>query len=92
MINQALQIIGFGVFGYSFKYTSGILLGIKIDLTNDFIIGLGLNITSWKLNWNSDPDLTFISINFIAVFILGFIFKAKERYDKQTATELKNDE
>lgn len=91
MINQALQVIGFGVLGYSFKYTSGILLGLTVDLTNDFIIGLNFNVTTWKMNWNSDPDLTYISINFIAIFILGFIFKAKERYDKQNEAELKND-
>lgn len=83
IINQALQIIGFGVLGYSFKYASGVLLGLRIDLTNDFIIGLDLNITTWKLNWNSDPELTFISINFIAILILGFIFRAKEKLEKQ---------
>ncbi|WP_034257695.1 hypothetical protein [Altibacter lentus] len=83
IINQALQIIGFGVLGYGFKYTSGILLGVRIDLTNDFIIGLDLNITSWTLYWNSNFDLSFISINFFAIFILGFIFKVKDTLEKK---------
>ncbi len=93
MINQALQVIGFGVLGYSFKYTSGILLGLTVDLTNDLIIGLNFNVTTWKMNWNSDPDLTYLSINFVAIFILGFIFKAKEKFDnKRSEIELINKE
>ncbi|WP_028375095.1 hypothetical protein [Leeuwenhoekiella sp. MAR_2009_132] len=93
MINQALQVIGFGVLGYGFKYTSGILAGLKVDLTNDFIIGLNFNVTTWKMNWNSDPDLTYININFVAIFILGFIFKAKEKFDNnKSEIELFNNE
>jgi len=93
MINQALQIIGFGILGYSFKFTSGLLLGLTVDFTNDFIIGLNFNVTTWKMNWNSDPDLTYISINFVAIFILGFIFKGKEKFDNKTnEIELINNE
>jgi hypothetical protein len=79
IINQAMQVIGFRVLGYGFLYTSGLLSGIIVDLSNDFIIVLNFNLATWKMNWNSEPELTYISINFVAIFILKFIFNVKEK-------------
>ncbi|WP_037320273.1 hypothetical protein [Salegentibacter sp. Hel_I_6] len=83
IINNAFQVIGFGVLGYGFKYVSGLIAGLKIDLTNDIIFTIDFDITNWKMSYNSNPDLTYISINIIAIVVIGFLFNAKERIEKQ---------
>src|SRR4051794_7907039 len=34
LINQYLQLISFAILGYGFKYISGLLLSVGVDLTN----------------------------------------------------------
>lgn len=83
IINQALQVIGFSVLGFGFVYSSGFVFAVGLDFTNDLIIDFNFNIPNWAINNKGNKDLTFISINIIAIFILGFIFNAKEILKKK---------
>ena len=83
IINNSIQVIGFGVLGYGFKYVSGIIAGIRLDMTNDMIFLFDFDLTNWKMNYNMDPELTYISINIFAIVIIGFLYKAKEQIEKQ---------
>jgi hypothetical protein len=81
IINQALQIISFGIFGFALKYTSGFYAGFGIDLTDDIITRLDFGINTWQLYLNANPDLATLYINVIPILILGFIYKSKKRLE-----------
>lgn len=87
--NQLLQIIGFAVFGYAFHFTAGIYAGIKLNLTNDTILTFMLGHSAARININTQPELTIISINFMALILLTIILKLKESFEKN-AEQLKN--
>lgn len=77
IFNQLLQIFSFGLFGYSFEYISGILLGVTIDVTKDFIFRFVFRLTTCEISLNSNPEVFYISVNFIAIFILNYLFNVK---------------
>jgi hypothetical protein len=69
VINQVLQIVGFAILGYAFKYVSGISFTILIDLSeNTFFFNLGLS--EWKILLMGHSDLSNVSINLIPIFII----------------------
>jgi len=74
IINQAFQIIGFSVLGFGFFYVAGLYAGLRIDLTNDIILGFNFDVSHFKINFNSNYELTYISINFIPIIILSYLF------------------
>ena len=82
ILNQAFQIISFGIFGFAIKYTSGLYAGFGIDLSNDFITKFDIGFNSWKLYLNSNPELAFLYINIIPILIIGFIFRTKDKIEK----------
>ena len=81
IINQSLQIISFGVFGFAIKYTSGFYAGFGIDLTDDLITRFDFGINTWKLYLNANSDLVFLYVNIIPILILGFIYRSKTRLE-----------
>ncbi|MGC4041832.1 MAG: hypothetical protein QM710_13885 [Flavobacterium sp.] len=80
--NQLIQTIGFGILGYGFHFTAGIYAGIKINLTYDTIMTFMLGHSSGMINWNINPEFTEISINFIALLLINFIFNWKAALKK----------
>ena len=82
--NQLIQIIGFGVLGYAFHFTAGIYCGIKLNLTHDTIMTFMLGHSAAMLNLNSNPEFTELSINFIALILINFIFNWKTQLEKVT--------
>src|SRR5258706_13508946 len=68
IINQAIQLFQWSMFGYGFSYSSGaeITLGIQ-GLT--FKFNLAVIVSSFKMAINSEDEF-FIKINLIAVFVI----------------------
>ena len=81
--NNFIQIIGFGIVNYSFKYVSGIFAGVYLDLTHDTKFGLDLGISTWELSLNSNSGSLLVNFNFIALLILNYLVNVKEKLEKQ---------
>jgi hypothetical protein len=78
LINQYLQLISFAILGYGFKYVSGLLLSVGVDLTNSFDMKFNVGIMStWEMNWNTDADKIEFNLNLVALFFIIFIDKLK---------------
>jgi hypothetical protein len=74
--NQLIQVVGFGISGFTFEYFSGIFLSVGLNITNDTIINYNAGINTWILNLGSNSTL-FININLVAIGLIFFIFKLK---------------
>lgn len=78
LINQYLQLISFVILGYGFKYVSGLLLSVGVDLANSFGMKFNMGIIStWEMNWNTDADKIEFNLNLVALFFIIFIDKLK---------------
>ena len=71
--NQLIQVIGFGISGFTFEYFSGIFLSLGLNITNDTIINYNAGFNTWILNLGSNSTL-FININLVALGLIIFIF------------------
>jgi hypothetical protein len=74
--NQLIQVVGFGISGFTFEYFSGIFLSLGLNITNDTIINYNAGFNTWILNLGSNSSL-FININLVALGLIFFIFKLK---------------
>lgn len=83
IFNNALQIIGFGITGYNFKFVSGFFAGLTLDLTNDVFAGLGFDFSIISLALGSSSESIFIHINIFAILVVLFIFKIKEKLERK---------
>jgi hypothetical protein len=81
--NQFIQIISFGVLGFYFKYSAGIYAGIKLNLTNDTIFTFMAGLSTTALAIDDYIDFKELSINFIALIIINFIFNLKSEFEKR---------
>ena len=75
---NSIQVVSFGVLGYVFKFVSGVCIGLNLDLTEDVIVGLLFDVTSFQINSQGSSDALFLGINFIPIIILYFLFKSKD--------------
>ena len=80
--NNALQIIGVGAAGYHFKFVSGFFAGITLDLTDDIFVGFGFDFSIITLALGSSNPSVFMTINIVAILVLGFILKIKDKIEK----------
>lgn len=55
--NQLIQVIGFGISGFTFEYFSGIFLSLGLNITNDTIINYNAGFNTWILNLGSNSTL-----------------------------------
>ena len=88
--NQLIQIIGFGVFGFAFNFTAGIYAGIKLNLTNETILKFFVGHSSSMININMNTEFTQLSINFIALILVNFIFNLKSKLIKNAEIQNRN--
>jgi hypothetical protein len=72
-VNQALQLLSFGLSGCLYTYTSGIDFFISFDFTNQLIVSLELGIPKMLLQFNNGAGLTFLNINIVALAIIIWI-------------------
>lgn len=88
IINQVLQIITFSVLGFTFQYTSGIFLYFGLNLTEDTLFTYNIGLTTFNFKWNSDSNITTFSINIVAVILMNFAFKLREKIAKEEENKL----
>lgn len=77
-INQALQLMSVSFFGYSFQYIAGFYIVMGIDLTDGFLLTSGTGLSTWQMLFNMDDGSLFVKVNFVAIFLILFIEKAKK--------------
>lgn len=82
-VNQCLQLVSISAFGFAFKYVSGIVLAVGIDLTESFYFIFDAGVSSWQISIYGDTAPFIISFNFVAVFILLFIDRLKRTIQKE---------
>jgi hypothetical protein len=84
--NNALQVLSIGIIGFHFNYVSGVFAGLILDLTDDFIFGLGFEFSSIMIGFEDVGELILININIFAIIVLGFIFRMKDKIEKKIKT------
>ncbi len=79
LVNQYLQLIGFSIVGYGFRYIAGLALYLGIDMTNDFFVSLKLEVLStWKIQLEDDSDVILINFNIIAMLAIIIINRLRK--------------
>jgi hypothetical protein len=79
LINQFLQLVNIEVFGFGFKYVSGIITYVGINWTNTLIIRLRYDFSGFLLNINNESEVVIINFNFFALFLILFIDRLMKR-------------
>ncbi|MDN3586907.1 hypothetical protein QWY86_09525 [Pedobacter aquatilis] len=82
-INQALQVINFAIFGFSFKFVAGLILSIGIDYTNDFNFTFNFSFPGFQFNINSNGELVTVGFNIVAIYLVYFINKIQQEIDNR---------
>ena len=72
-INQYLQIFGFFIFGYGFRYVAGFFITIGLNLTNSINFVADLGTSAWQINIDQESKACIISFNFVALFLILFL-------------------
>lgn len=78
ILNQLIQVIGFGISGFAYEYFSGVFLTIGFNITNDTIINYNIGFNTWTINLGSNSNL-FINANLVAILLMIFIFRLKNK-------------
>lgn len=87
VINQFLQIVGFAVFGFFFKYVAGIFVSAGIDLFDGFKLTFNFGISEFQLFFNRENDHAGINLNFFALGIIYWIEKIKNKRKLESVFE-----
>ncbi len=84
LINQFLQLINFSIAGYGFQYIAGVYLSIGLDLTKSIIFQFNLGISAWRITINEDATTSFVNFNFVALFLIIFIDRIRNKIKRDT--------
>ena len=79
IINNLIQVLGFGALGFAYKFVSGISLSLNLDFTEDTIIGLNFDVSNLQMNLIGTSESVFMNINLIAILVLNYLLKSKEK-------------
>ena len=79
---QLLQIINFTLFGYSFKFISGLGILLNVDFTDKIQMHLTASEPLFKFTYLIDPTETMIGINLAAILMAFFIIDLKRKMDR----------
>ena len=79
LINQILQVIGFAMFGFAFKYAAGIYFSAGLNLTESFNLTFGAGISKFDFNFNNEKERLEVDFNFVALGLIVFIERLKTR-------------
>ena len=75
LINQLLQLIGFAMLGFAFKYVAGIYFTVGLDLTEAFKLDFGVGISKFDFNINKENERFEIDLNLVALVLVLWIDK-----------------
>lgn len=73
LVNQYFQILYFSIYGYGFKFLSGLYFSFELDLYNFPGLELQAGIATWNINFKHAFEIKTVGINFIAIFLIVFI-------------------
>jgi hypothetical protein len=76
---QLLQILSFTLYGYSFKFISGLGVLLNIDFTNKLQPQINLSEPLFRFTYLVDPSDKIISVNLAAILICYFIVDLKRK-------------
>ena len=78
-INQGVQIVGFNVLGYAFKYAPCLYLSVGVDLTENFKFTFDGGIFAYFIKFNTESEVIAIDFNIIAIIIFTWLGKINNR-------------
>ena len=76
---QLLQILSFTLYGYSFKFISGLGVLLNIDFTNKLQPQINLSEPLFRFTYLVDQSDKIISVNLAAILICYFIVDLKRK-------------
>ena len=85
LTNQLIQVIGFAIFGFAFKYFAGLYFTFGINLTESIKSGFGVGISKFNFNFNIEKDRLEIDFNLIALAIIYWIDKLMKKVREEKA-------
>ena len=85
MTNQILQVIGFAMLGFAFKYVAGFYFTIGLDLTDTINFGFGAGISKFDFNFNNEKDRLEVDLNLIAFSLIYWIDKLIKKVKEEAA-------
>jgi uncharacterized membrane protein YidH (DUF202 family) len=85
LINQVLQIFGFAIMGFAFKYVAGVYLTINIEMDTSLGIMFGVGISKFQFNFNAENNIFEIDVNLVAIFLIYWIDKLIRRIKEEVA-------
>lgn len=85
LTNQILQVIGFAMMGFAFKYVAGFYLTIGLDLTDSVSFGFGAGISKFDFNFNNEKDRLEVDFNLVAFAIIYWIDKLMKKVKEEAA-------
>ena len=82
IILQLAQIVNFTLFGYSFKFISGLGVLLTIDFTKSLKINLEGSEPLFSFIYLNEPDERLIGINLTAILLTYFIIDLKKKISR----------
>jgi len=81
IINQCLQAISFAMFGYAYKYASGLFLSIGVDLTESLKFTFDFAFSTFQFDINSHNENIAVRLNVFALYLIYFIDTLQEQVE-----------
>jgi hypothetical protein len=78
-INQGIQLVGFNIMGFAFKYAPCFYLTVGVDLTGNFKFTFDAGIFAFLININNHSEAITIDLNIIALIIFVWLGKINNR-------------
>jgi hypothetical protein len=83
LINQILQVFGFAIMGFAFKYVAGFYFTIGLDLTDSIELGFGTGISNFNFNFNNEKDRLEVDFNLIAFALIFWIETLRKKVKEE---------
>jgi hypothetical protein len=89
LINQGIQMAGFNIMGYAFKFSPGLFLTFGVDMTEKFKFTFGAGLADIAINMNTQSEIVAIDFNLIAIIIFVWLDKINKRIKSEV--EIRSD-
>lgn len=84
LINQILQVIGFAMMGFAFKYVAGFYFTVGLNLTESVNVSFGAGISKFDFNFNNEKERLEVDFNLIAFALVYWIDKLIKKAKQDT--------
>ncbi|MBC7749517.1 MAG: hypothetical protein H7Z76_13245 [Methylotenera sp.] len=72
LVNQLMQVVSFSIFGFAFKYISGLYTSIGFDLVKNTLL-FKWGLSTWEILFNSNSVISEIHINIFSLLLVFLI-------------------